>query len=1678
MAADNRVIVSYWDGSTWTDFRVTTFNTSTNAYVYSNSAASSVQSCNIVDTLYAPKKATIRILNRPEKPFSDNAATAGTQGPWSGKVGQFTRIRIRDGVSNQNYFIGFAFDIEDEFNILTIKAYDDLNELRDLSTAGKPDFRIEPGRSDVTRFTSLPIGSGIDSATNQFTDYLGSRSGIIKSIINLYANNITAENADSGDTRFKDSAASYNFAPFQSAYLTVTTINDTGGINASVDNFVVVDSSRLNKENLIIQIGSERMKIKSVDTGSHTLTVERGADNTDADSHSDGAAIKAISGNVEIYKMMKAESPTSLLTNIQNLAVEDPHKSATEITSGSGGQTYGYDYYVEPNITSTILTTPPVPSFFHYFKKGDRPTISPTEDSGLFNQGLNIHVPNPTSTANGEFSETGRLIACTEYDVTRPQNEVYTEAAVSYNDIATERTEKANKFTKTPKTDTFQLVQIGDVTNPNDVPGVFAPLGSEVTTYGGKGDRNGYFNGVVSDKGTSSDPKNANGAVGGLIGSGRDPSIDGDGTDNGGKSPEWLKVRLTTLTTSINASSTTLAVASTVGMYVGQKLQIGVTGTLGTAMAASTTAVTVDFNPSYSATWDWGTQAVFAAEDKILVHGTFGTEEMTIAELDTDAGTLTVSNRNATTANENGAVAHGSGSLVEAFPEIVTVTAIDSSTQIRVTRNSTDSRSVNRVWDGNTNTEIYAWKVARPQNLSLNEIGNVNGAGIPATTETCDLIISHVDPNIAKGTSSNTVANKFDTYWETVSYGVNAAGNPAWLGDALTWIGQDSLSSFRLTYSPQETYEYRRSVNVNLNDIDNPSVTRDRILAILQRKTHQVLRTTLTTYRPPRYYFDDIVQSIYNPIAEDATPAQNQTINLSGGTIPATEGLFVGCVVNVLSNGAPTGVYGYIDDMDSDEIDITWNSGSGVSAGTTLRYYVPVRAGDIIKHRNDPANIDQFMRVTKVTYDENNGVALTRYHVVGAQSSKEGADSKMSFAPPFYKGGGEEDFMRTDVPFEERDNMLGFAFSVTDADTVAWAGGDFYVGQRRNVISAGNTGNMTVGTTYIIYYYPGQSTFLTTDQDTYLRYKKSSLGDNIMKIATAFSVAAADGKAYFRLEPSVSSPEARDIANAADIINSNSIKATLQKKGNQGWATDIIFEGTDWDDIKWHKVGSSDSTNANVSFSDGSTPEAITYGTKTFSGGELNKTIYAYKAVGDSASGTIVFTTDYTALYQDDRILLATFVTAASDDGTDSPSIFPFNGSQPTISAGLISAGAIVAEQIKAGTITTSQLNFTPETNTSDKTAGTVGGWKLNASNIYSGSAAVTSGYSAAADITLTSSGTIHAKQFYIDGSGNANFKGSISGATGTFTGSLTGATGTFGNCSMGTDGFVADGELLGFQIMNGSTHYGALGYNSGHVIFSTTNSDASTVNPRIYFDDDAGTYGAHIYIPAATTTTEIAQHRIQRYASGGSQFSTMFVSGDRDGTDNDPFGYIGVNASNAQAPYTRVYSYYHGAGDGSNGSPGFHFSSDPDTGMYLSATGELSITAAGTQSLKIGSSGFYNYVWGIGSGTDVHVHANNYFLKNTSSIRYKDNVVNIETDTSKIYDLRPVTFDWNDKSAHPGKKDIGLIAEETEKIFPEIVNYDADGLAESISYQKLSVLLLSEMKKLKDEIEQLKEAK
>ena len=65
---------------------------------------------------------------------------------------------------------------------------------------------------------------------------------------------------------------------------------------------------------------------------------------------------------------------------------------------------------------------------------------------------------------------------------------------------------------------------------------------------------------------------------------------------------------------------------------------------------------------------------------------------------------------------------------------------------------------------------------------------------------------------------------------------------------------------------------------------------------------------------------------------------------------------------------------------------------------------------------------------------------------------------------------------------------------------------------------------------------------------------------------------------------------------------------------------------------------------------------------------------------------------------------------------------------------------------------------------------------------------------------------------------------------------------------------------------------------------------------------------------------------------------------------------------------------------------------------------------------------------------------------------------------SENIFDLRPVTFIYNGDINNT--KQYGLIAEEVDEIFPEIVATNEQGQPETVQYHVLPILLLNEMKK------------
>ena len=104
----------------------------------------------------------------------------------------------------------------------------------------------------------------------------------------------------------------------------------------------------------------------------------------------------------------------------------------------------------------------------------------------------------------------------------------------------------------------------------------------------------------------------------------------------------------------------------------------------------------------------------------------------------------------------------------------------------------------------------------------------------------------------------------------------------------------------------------------------------------------------------------------------------------------------------------------------------------------------------------------------------------------------------------------------------------------------------------------------------------------------------------------------------------------------------------------------------------------------------------------------------------------------------------------------------------------------------------------------------------------------------------------------------------------------------------------------------------------------------------------------------------------------------------------------------------------------------------------------------------------------GVASGVGVVVNSNGQLGVATSSRRFKEQITDMGDTTDKLFQLRPVNFFYKPEY-HDGShlRQYGLIAEEVEKVYPEMVAYDNDGQIMTVKYQMLAPMLLNEVQKL-----------
>ncbi len=215
------------------------------------------------------------------------------------------------------------------------------------------------------------------------------------------------------------------------------------------------------------------------------------------------------------------------------------------------------------------------------------------------------------------------------------------------------------------------------------------------------------------------------------------------------------------------------------------------------------------------------------------------------------------------------------------------------------------------------------------------------------------------------------------------------------------------------------------------------------------------------------------------------------------------------------------------------------------------------------------------------------------------------------------------------------------------------------------------------------------------------------------------------------------------------------------------------------------------------------------------------------------------------------------------------------------------------------------------------------------------------------------------------------------------------------------------------------------------------------------------------------------------------------------------PFSPGSTGSSNTADGYQALYSYTTGS---NNTAVGYQALFSNTTGIdntaigynaLLNATGSNNIglgllagssLTTGSNNIDIGNKGVAGdsntirigtkartqtntYIAGISGvtvagGVGVIIDTNGHLGTVTSSERFKDEVKPMDKASEVILALKPVTFRYKHHLDPAGIPQFGLVAEEVEKVNPDLVARDAEGRIYTVRYEAVNAMLLNEFLK------------
>jgi hypothetical protein len=134
---------------------------------------------------------------------------------------------------------------------------------------------------------------------------------------------------------------------------------------------------------------------------------------------------------------------------------------------------------------------------------------------------------------------------------------------------------------------------------------------------------------------------------------------------------------------------------------------------------------------------------------------------------------------------------------------------------------------------------------------------------------------------------------------------------------------------------------------------------------------------------------------------------------------------------------------------------------------------------------------------------------------------------------------------------------------------------------------------------------------------------------------------------------------------------------------------------------------------------------------------------------------------------------------------------------------------------------------------------------------------------------------------------------------------------------------------------------------------------------------------------------------------------------------------------------------------------------------------------AGDDSTIRIGTSQIATFIAGISgtgiSGTPVKINSSGQLGVAPSSARFKDEIKPMDKASEAILALKPVTFRYKHELDPDGIPQYGLVAEDVEKVNPDLVARDAKGEVYTVRYDAVNAMLLNEFLKEHRAVQALK---